>query len=592
MDQSTFMRMKESATAVISLLAIVTPIALGFFILTRDSDVSSQYIVYTAMRTRDSWQPNLFPVSSPDLDAYARPYGCMMDAEIGRGAGQCATQESIKEFQTCIRARPAPSQCDQFIGGSQSDLELLKCLQRNYDVTVRQTNVFLECLTLSQPATFHSIQSLDSTVFLGSYNYAVLLVDALTVMVSFIVLTSGGWFYVGSVSRYQPKDNHIYGVWSPFSVYRIVVAWAWNVFGFIIAVGVAYSNGDFNFANKEDIIRRFPVTLWTCVLSIGVFAIAVAFYTFYAAEWMGAGGPGAGVFYASSAGAGPPESQAPMVGPDPVIVSMAGGGQTGAASMFQGSSRRRPDPRLHASALTRRFPSVARWHRGLGGYVGVQIYGDVAPGAEIEAADIMPLMLQAFAWTWVLTDGLFFVGMLTSQSSVTNETAVGVFISVTAARLFQLAAAYFAYRAYIKDNVQDTEKKGVVLACVLAHAASLICISVAALNFMSTRELSRVASLPTSGFPSYFAVQICFLLLVVIAPEVWRAINLLIPTIHFANFPNGDKLVADNILISAEALFTWEWVARIIFAVVAIVPLADAVKGQQTTLTDFLLGTV
>lgn len=552
------------------------PIFLGFFILNQDSEISSQYIVFTGMRTRDRGQPYLLPVPSPDNDAYARAYGCMMDAGVGRGPLQCGTQDSIKGFQTCIRARPAAAQCDQFI--ASPDIDFLKCIQKNYNVTTRQTNVFLECLSLSQPATFQSTQSAGSTVFLGSYNYAVLLVDALTIIASFVVFTSGGWFFRGSVSRDALKEHHIYGFWSPFSIYRIYVAWFWNLIAFIFAVVIAYSNSDINAANRDDVYKRFPLTLWTCILSIASLAVAVAFYTYYAFEWVFTGQ--FAFLYAGSTVL-PESSGNDAASADLVYESQPSSTQ----SAFHTSGRRRYAPQTYTSALTRRFAPLTRWRRALGGrYIGVRLYDDVTSDEEIKAEDIMPLMFQAYAWTWVLTDGLFFVGMLTSQSSITNESVSRVFFSITAGRLFQLAGAYMAYKAYIKEIAGEVERRGVFIASILIHIASLFCIGIAAAEFMLTENFSRAASLPTAGFPSYHSIQWCFVFFVVVLPETWRFINFMSATL-----PNGEsKFSHETLLLLAECLFTWEWMARLIIAIITIIPLSVAVKDQQYIFLKFM----
>lgn len=569
--------------------AVGMPIFLGFYILNQNSDISSQYMVYTGVRTRDNGQPFLLPVPSPDNDEYSRVYGCMMDANIGRGPSQCGEQDSISDFQTCIRARPAGFQCDQYIT-TNSDIALLKCLQQNYNVTIRQTNVFLECMSLSQPATFQSTQNADSTVFLGSYNYAVLLVDALTVIASFVVFTSGGWFFPGSVSLDPSKGNHIRGsfnpvsthFFSPFSIFRIYVAWFWNLLAFLIAVGIAYSNNDLNAANREDSSKRFPLTLWTCVLSIGLLAAAVAFYTYYAFEWVFTGQYT--LFYSN----------------DAASASNTGGNDPGAppgneiAALYS-SRRRQYVPQTFASALTRRFVPLIGSRRGVSGrYMGVQLYdADSITETGIKAKNIMPLMFQAFAWAWVLTDGIFFVGMLTSQSSITNESVNRVFFSITAGRLFQLAGAYMAYKAYINvitaDNQDLSVTRGVLIASVLVHAASLFCIGIATAEFMSTVKFSYAASLPTASFPSYHSIQWCFIIFIVILPETWRILNFLLSTIPMEE--ENSKISHETLLVLSECLFTWEWIARLIIAVITIIPLSVAVKDQQNIFLKFLMST-
>jgi hypothetical protein len=201
----------------------------------------------------------------------------------------------------------------------------------------------------------------------------------------------------------------------------------------------------------------------------------------------------------------------------------------------------------------------------------------------------MPLMLQAFAWTWVFSDGLYFVGMLTPQSSITNESVVRVFFSITAARIFQLAGAYMASKAYITgDNNKNVEKRGVVISAVLVHVASLMCIVAATVDFMSTLKFSELASQATDSGPSTHMIHIFFLILVIILPELWRTANLLSATYKLATSPEDHKIDKDSYLTSSEALFTWEWLVRFILAFIILLPLAEAVRDQQNVLLDFL----
>jgi hypothetical protein len=196
---------------------------------------------------------------------------------------------------------------------------------------------------------------------------------------------------------------------------------------------------------------------------------------------------------------------------------------------------------------------------------------------------MMPLMLQAFGWTWVLADGLFFVGMLTSQSSVTNETVSRVFFSILAARLYQLAGAYLAYKAFVKEPGPK-----VVATYILVYTAGAICAGLTASEFMSTTDFSRVASLPTQSFASYHIVQWFFVFLVVVLPETWRIINVANAVWGLTTDSEKREYEIQKLLISAEALFTWEWVVRLVLAMVTIIPLATAARDKNQALLAFM----
>ena len=548
-----------------TLAAVIIPIVIGFVVLNEVSELSNQYIVYTGVRTRGFDHPNLFPVASPENDLFARSYGCMMDADIGRGLGQCKTEDTIATFKTCIRALPDTAPCDAFIS---KKIDFLQCTQMNFNVSIRQTNVFLECLDLSEPATYQSIQNLDSEVFLGSYNYAVLLLDGLTVLASFLVMTSGGWFHTGRIFRDKGKLDHIYGMWSPFSIWRIYVAWIWNVAALITAIIISYANFA-NTANIEDDSKRFPVTLWTCALSIGVFGVSVAFYTSYVIEWLWAGE--FAYFYSSSV---PSTSAKDAEQP------------SGSRSMYDPHRNNYPSH----STLTRRIFPIGRWNRK--GYVGVQLYDDAASVEDslISTSHIMPLMLQAFAWVWLITDSLFFVGFLTPQTSITNEAVVIVFSSIFIARLLQLGVAYLTNKAFVLNAAapSDESRLGVILAAITAHVASLMCVGTAAVYYLSTLGISKNAADAASLSISGYGIQLTVLVIVIIVPELWRTFNIVVMTVN-ASKASGGEDVNGWVLTMYELLFTWEWMVRLILSLIAIIPLAAVARDQNVILADFLI---
>jgi hypothetical protein len=570
-QNSGFNMFIQGFSLLFTLAAVVVPIVIGFVILNQVSELSNQYIVYTGVRTRSSDHPNLYPVASPENDLYARSYGCMMDADIGRGIGQCKTQDTIKDYKTCIRALPNNVPCDQYIS---TNVDFLRCIQMNFNISVWKSSVFLECLDLSEPATYQSIQNLDSDVFLGSYNYAVLLLDGLTVMASFLVVTSGGWFHTGQFYRDKGKDNHIYGMWSPFSIWRIYVAWIWNIAALFAAIFISYANFG-NSANLEDESKRFPVTLWTCALSIGVFGVSVAFYSSYVIEWLWAGE--FAFFYSSGA------QQA----------SQRDTEQSSAQSMYESNKRKHSSH----STLTRRIFPVGHWNRG--SYMGVQLYDEAFEISDemVNTGHIMPLMLQSFAWVWLITDGLFFVGFLTPQTSITNEAVVIVFSSISIARLLQLGVAYLTNKAFIFNSAKPTDEPrvGVILAAITAQVASLMCVGTATIYYLSTLMISKNAADASSNSVSGYGIQLSFLIIVVVLPEVWRTFNLVIMTSNVAYIKDsgdGSETTGESVngwmLFSYELLFLWEWMVRLILSLVAIMSLPTLARDQNVILFDFL----
>ena len=544
----------------LTLVLVVTTTVVALVVLFQESKLTNQFIVYTGVRTLSADNPSLFPVSSQENDAYSRAYGCMMDTEIAYDT-RCDLETTIKGFQACIRSLPGAAACDRYV---DSKFGFLQCLQSKFNVTIAQSDGFVECLDLSQGVTYETIQNLNSPVFLGSYNYAVLLLSGLTVMSSFVVLTSGGWFQYGRFDWDTGKEHHIYGIWSPFSIWRIYVAWIWMLAALFAACWVSLASMG-NVANLDDQSQRFPATLWTCALSVGIFALLLGYYSFYVFEWMWAGK--FAVFYSGVDTAPAPADDGQLNPPElPALAQL-----------------KRPHWGAHSNLSNR---------LGRRGQVGVQIYEDPTSIGEggVTAKHIMPLMLQAFSWTWVFSDGLFFVGLLTPQTSISNESVVRVFVAITAARLFQLSGSYMANKAFIADAPaeEDGSRTGVIFAAIFVQVASLMCVTAAATDYISTGGLSKNAADAADASVSGHSIQLAVVLVLVVAPELWRTFNLVVMTYNVMHQHNAATGGNETMLLMYELLFTWEWLSRLIIAPIAIFSLATVLRDQHLILSSFL----
>ena len=76
---------------------------------------------------------------------------------------------------------------------------------------------------------------------------------------------------------------------------------------------------------------------------------------------------------------------------------------------------------------------------------------------------ITPFLVQSFEWLWVFVDETMFFGSISSQNNVSMDDLVSIFISITAACLFQLAQKDLAHlfnKAFvINKETQFLEKK-------------------------------------------------------------------------------------------------------------------------------------
>jgi hypothetical protein len=231
--------------------------------------------------------------------------------------------------------------------------------------------------------------------------------------------------------------------------------------------------------------------------------------------------------------------------------------------------------------------------------MGVQLYDEASEISDemVNTGHIMPLMLQSFAWVWLITDGLFFVGFLTPQTSITNEAVVIVFSSISIARLLQLGVAYLTNKAFIFNSAKPTDEPrvGVILAAITAQVASLMCVGTATIYYLSTLMISKNAADASSNSVSGYGIQLSFLIIVVVLPEVWRTFNLVIMTSNVAYIKDsgdGSETTGESVngwmLFSYESLFLWEWMVRLILSLVAIMSLPTLARDQNVILFDFL----
>jgi hypothetical protein len=398
---------------VLVFIPVVITIVVGFIYLNAPEDVAQQFVVLTGRLTRNMWHPNGYAVAQDNATEHTRLYYCMMDSSIG--SNLCGSKAPVVDFQQCMQSvYDCWPSADR---GWPRDYSFLNCLQSNFNVSQRQTNVFLACLDSSEGVMNEVFESLDSTYFLGSYNYVAFLISGLTIMSSFVVATAGG------VYRGDPimtnKRNHITGL-APLSWWCLLVAFVWNLVGAFWALGMAVTQKALFFGN-------YPVTIWTAGLLLSVFAVAAGFFGSYMVEFAADRGDYQAV----------PEE-----------------GQMAAASRFVRIQRvgiRKMDPLVPEGASERDWQIIT------------------------------PLMVVFFGWCWVVSDGLIFVGLLQPQSSIINSYVVRIYFAVSFARLFQVVSSYFANQGYINrsinaekwSNSTDPKEFGAHMVCLFAHLASL-----------------------------------------------------------------------------------------------------------------------
>jgi hypothetical protein len=498
-------------------IPVVITMVVGFIYLTAPADVSQQFVVFTGRLTRNMGHPNGYVVTPDNGTEYTRLYYCMMDSGIA--SDKCGSKSPVVDFQECVQS---VHDCNPSSDRAwPRDYSFLSCLQSNFNVSQRQTNVFLACLDSSEGVMNEVFETPDSNYFLGSYNYVAFLLGGLAVMSSFVVATAGGVYFGNPIAI--STNGHISGI-NPLSWWCVSVAFVWNFSGLCWALGMAY-------IQKAVLFGDYPVSLWTAGLLLSVFAIATGYFFSYLIEY---------IYDRVNNNAG--YSQ---VGPE------------------QGE-------------VDSRYPRSQR--------VGIK-RGDPLVGEDATDYDwqvIAPLMVRTFGWCWLLADGLIFVGLLQPQSSIINSYAVRVYFGVTLARLFQLVSSYFANQAYINrstnpekwSNATDPKEFGAHMVCLFAHLASLPLLLDSLYHSGWSQKLYTDA---VTGVSANNALWL-FLILIGVLPELVRMGILLY--VSFSN-PSVDSILILHELLFA---WDWITRALVVVIVVATATpnLRDAQASMRT----------
>jgi hypothetical protein len=504
-------------------IPVLTTLIMGFVYLFAPEEVTQQFVVFTGRLTRDLTIPNGYPVTLDNGTEYTRLYYCMMDSGIGNNI--CGSHSPVYDYTTCIQA---VHNCEPDMNKTwPRDHGFLQCLQSNFNVSMRQTNVFLTCLDSSEGLMSEVFENMDSKAFLGSYNYISLLITSLAVMSSFVVATAGG-IYRGNMITVN-SSKHIKGI-NPLSWGCILVALIWNIAGFAWSFGMHFI--------KDSAFKHYPLTGCTVALTMGAFTLASGFFISYFIHYLFPG-PNQS---STDAPAPPPEQGAPV-------------------------SSYRPQP----------------WMRGQ--RIGVQ---NTDPLVEENATDydwkiITPLMVRTFAWCWVFTDGLLFLGLVQPQASILNSYAIRIFFGIILARLLQLVSSYFANLAYINrsiendrwSNTTDPREFGAHMVVIFAYLASIPVLIDSLFHFGWAYTYADQAVTGTAARTTFFL----FIILIGALPELCR--------IALLAWVSLNKPEVGSVLFAHELIFLWDWAARAIVVVVAIVTASSNLRDAQYDLKEY-----
>ena len=234
--------------------------------------------------------------------------------------------------------------------------------------------------------------------------------------------------------------------------------------------------------------------------------------------------------------------------------------------------------------------------RSVFNYLGVKLRsGETAKEGQAEE-EMLPLMVETFAWAFIFVDGILFLGMINPQNSPMHENVTIMFAAITGCRILQLAVAKFMLEAFVEDNDASNDAKmgwnnaastihpkkfGTQVTLLFTYVASVGLLLIALYNYMNANDL--LATLAKNTSTSAYTIEIMFMFTVGVAPEIVRSIQLA----YFCLYDTS----ASSILLSTEFLFLWNWVFRMALALVALFYVPAHLKDQNDAIMNFI-GTV
>jgi hypothetical protein len=275
----------------IFMVAVTVGLTINYSLFTTP-DVASSMVVLTGHRTRDWTAPNSYSMHPLNEDHHTRLYSCMQQAGI--------TKVGTREFKTTVDGFRRDAK-DFYNCGLESDrgwprdFGFLRCLQKHFSVDYHQSNLFLQCLDLSEGFMVESIQARNSMFFMGSYNFVALLVASSAVITAFLMFTAGGaWTYYES-GKGEEKVNegieitrfgHLGGYWLPLSAFNTNAALVWSILIMFASLWYTFPmNNTWSDIPAVEGGHAFPTTPWGGYLCTLVFLSMTAFFFSYFMEW-------------------------------------------------------------------------------------------------------------------------------------------------------------------------------------------------------------------------------------------------------------------------------------------------------------------
>lgn len=216
-----------------------------------------------------------YPVDK-DAFSFSHYYECMWTAKM---ADSLCDNSTVLTYASCLKGTEATSAalttCNALSGSLSkswpSAEEYLQCLfgfpvMRNSISARASTNVFRSCLAKTMWPFFEVQQGVDTPLFLGSFNWIIMLAVGLVCMTSFAVYTV------------SPVEEGMVKLGEPTYFMRLGSLWVtistvWNVVFLVIFFVVAVRDG-----TVFDADGGLPTTVSTSVISIFVLTVCVFYF--------------------------------------------------------------------------------------------------------------------------------------------------------------------------------------------------------------------------------------------------------------------------------------------------------------------------
>jgi len=506
--------------------------------------------------TGDSVQQLVSPdgVSNPNYP-FSHYYECMHSARIADTT--CNFPDSFSDYLRCITnttASPLKTALDSCrimpTSGSgyahyMTSEEYMTCLYgqqilRN-SVSMRASrNVFRSCLARVQWPTVEWQMDLDSSLFLGSFNWAIFLSVGFAVMTSFGVY-SMSWKEDGPVHHGEPTYFMRLGLfWS-------WVAWLWNLAFFIIFILVAFrETGSF------ETNGGLPTTVSTTLVTLGVLALVLVYFgneLFKESQWE-------------------------------FLTHVLEG--TGVHKITK--------HKYYKKLINKMYSPLVDPHAGRADL------GANLPGAtrsyEISDADVAKYYTPPLLTTWAdgyIADGLIVLGIAGVSQQLNVDQAWNIFVLIGVYRLLNMMIARFLYECFMNNfSLEDDVNKGkfkitpafMNIGDPLRHKDPHLSIRVMALSTQIAAIYLFIAFIMVAFDGNYVLSEfLIFRLFVIFGFIVPEAIRILLHVYCQVWYVTGK---ASSWLLLNTHMFVWNWDICVRLIVIALIMIGTDGNARGT----------